>query len=167
MQNRWSHRRLLAAAVSSLSLSGAALADSSANLTVTANVAASCLVSATTLAFGPLNPLADNDQTTSIQWQCTKGFGTVIKLGGGGSGNIAARSMGGPAALPYQLYTDSARTTVFGDGTTGNTVPVTGTGYYVGPPPGAVTVYGRVAQANAATAPVGSYTDTVQITIVF
>ena len=62
---------------------------------------------------------------------------------------------------------DAGRTTVFGDGTTGNTVPVTGTGYYVGPPPGAVTIYGRVALANAATAPVGSYTDTVQITIVF
>jgi len=167
MQYRWSHRRLLAVAISSLSFSGAALADSSANLTVTASVAASCQVSATTLAFGPLNPLVDNDQATSIQWQCTKGFGTVIKLGGGGSGNIAARSMGGPAALSYQLYTDAGRTTVFGDGTTGNTVPVTGTGYYVGPPPGAVTIYGRVALANAATAPVGSYTDTVQITIVF
>ena len=167
MQSRSSHWRLLAAAASSLAFSGAALADATANLTDNASVAASCQVSATTLAFGPLNPLIDNDQTTSIQWQCTKGFGTVIKLGGGGSSNIAARSMGGPAALPYQLYTDAGRSTVFGDGTTGNTVPVTGTGYYVGPPPGAITVYGRVAQANAAVAPVGSYTDTVQITIVF
>ena len=166
MKYRWSHRHLLlAAAVSSLTLCGAALADSTANLTVTASVVPSCTVSATTLAFGPLNPSANNDQTAAIQWQCTKDFSTVIKLGAGGSGTIAARSMGGAAALPYQLYTDATHSTIFGDGTTGSAAPVTGVGY--SGPPGNVTVYGRVLQANAAVAPAGSYTDTVQITIVF
>jgi len=165
MKYRWSHRRLLAAAVSSLSLCGAALADDTANLTVTASVTPSCqLQLPPTLAFGALSPLANNDAAANITWVCTKNFSTVIKLGAGGSGSIAARSMGGAAALPYQLYTDVARTTVFGDGTTGNTVPVTGVGYST---PNAVPVYGRVLQANAAVAPAGAYNDTVQITIVF
>jgi spore coat protein U-like protein len=165
MQYRWSHRRLLAAAVSSLSLSGAALADDTANLTVNATVTPSCqLTSAPTLGFGTLTPLTNNDAQANITWVCTSGFNTVIKLGSGGSGNIAARAMGGAATLAYQLYTNAARTTVFGDGTTGNTMPVSGAGYSS---PGTVTVYGRVLQANAAAAPAGAYSDTVQITIVF
>jgi spore coat protein U-like protein len=165
MKYRWSHRRLLAAAVSSLSLCGAALADDTANLTVNATVNPSCkLTSAPTLGFGPLSPLANNDAQANITWVCTNGFNTVIRLGGGGSGNIGARAMGGAGSLPYQLFTDSARTSVFGDGTTGNTVAVSGVGYSS---PGNVTVYGRVLQANAAVAVAGSYSDTVQITIVF
>jgi spore coat protein U-like protein len=166
MKYRWSHRRLLAAAVSSLSLCGAALADDTANLTVTASVNPSCqLTSAPTLGFGPLTPVADNDAQANITFVCTNGFNTVIKLGGGGSGTIGARRMlNGATQLSYQLYTDATRTTVFGDGSSGNTAPVTGAGYSS---PGTVTVYGRVLQANAAAAPAGSYTDTVQITIVF
>ena len=165
MQYRWSHRRLLAAAVSSLVLCGAALADDTANLTVNATVNPSCkLTSAPTLGFGALTPLANNDAQTNITWVCTNGFNTVVKLGGGGSGNIGARAMGGAGSLPYQLYTDAARTSVFGDGTTGNTVAVSGVGYSS---PGNVTVYGRVLQANAAVASAGAYSDTVQITIVF
>ena len=165
MQYRWSHRRLLAAAVSSLSLCGAALADDTANLTVSATVTPSCkLTTAPTLGFGALTPTANNDAQTNITWVCTNGFNTVIKLGGGGSGNIGARAMGGAGALPYQLYTDAGRTSVFGDGTTGNTVAVSGVGYST---VGNVPVYGRVLQANAAVAPAGAYSDTVQITIVF
>ncbi|HUO67362.1 MAG TPA: spore coat protein U domain-containing protein [Gammaproteobacteria bacterium] len=165
MRYRWSHRRLLAAAVSSLCLCGAALADDTANLSVKATVTPSCqLTTAPTLGFGTLTPLANNDAQADITWVCTKGFNTVIKLGGGGAGNIAARAMSGTATLPYQLYTSAARTTIFGDGTTGNTMPVSGAGYSA---PGIVTVYGRVLQANAGAAPAGAYSDTVQITIVF
>jgi len=166
MQYRWSHRRLLAAAVSSLVLSGAALADDTANLTVTATVAPSCqLTSAPTLGFGTLTPLANNDAQANITWACTSGFNTVIKLGGGGSGSISGRTMlSGATPLAYQLYTSAARTTVFGDGTTGNTMAVAGAGYSN---PGTTTVYGRVLQANAGAAPAGAYSDTVQITIVF
>jgi spore coat protein U-like protein len=146
-------------------LSGAALADDTANLTVNATVTPSCqLTSAPTLGFGTLTPLANNDAQANITWACTSGFNTVIKLGGGGSGSIAARAMGGASTLAYQLYTNPARTTVFGDGTTGNTMPVAGAGYSS---PGTVTVYGRVLQASAAAAPAGAYSDTVQVTIVF
>src|SRR5262249_25524178 len=156
-----------AAAVSSLSLCGAALADDTANLTVTATVAPTCkLTTGPTLAFGNVNPLGNTDAQGDITWVCANGFNTSIKLGAGGSGSIGARTMakvGG--TLAYQLYTDSARTTVFGDGTGGSsTVAVSGTGYAT---PANVTVYGRVLAAAAGAAPVGSYTDTVVVTIVF
>ena len=168
MQNRWSHRRLLAAAVSGLLLSGAALADDTANLTVTATVAPTCkLTTGPTLSFNTLNPLANNDAQGNIAWVCTNGFNTLIKLGGGGSGSISARTMkAGALVLPYQLYTDAARTTIFGDGTAGggSTVPVTGAGYATS---ANVVVYGRVTAAAAGAASVGSYSDTVLVTIAF
>lgn len=164
MKSRWS-RGLIAAAVSSLLIGGAALADDTATLTVTATVPASCqLTVGPTLAFGTLSMIANTDAQGNIGWVCTNGFNTSIKLGGGTSGNIAARTMGGPGALAYQLYTNAGRTTVFGDGTTGSMVPVSGVGYGT---PGTVTVYGRVLQANAATALAGAYTDTVLVTILF
>ena len=72
--------------------------------------------------------------------------------------------MAGPGALPYQLYTDAGRSQIFGDGTTGNAAGVSGTGYAT---PDTVTVYGRVAQADAQAAKNGNYNDTVVVTIVF
>lgn len=146
--------------------SSISIADDVANMLVTANVAPSCqLNSVPTIAFGTLNPLADNDTQGDIVWVCTSGTNTVIELDGGGSGNILARTMAGPIApLPYQLYTDAGRSQVFGDGTTGNAVGVAGVGYAS---PGTVTVYGRVAQADAQTAQNGNYNDTVVVTIVF
>jgi spore coat protein U domain-containing protein, fimbrial subunit CupE1/2/3/6 len=165
MKHRWSRRGALATAIAGVLLSGVATADDVANLSVTANVAPSCQLSAApTLAFGTLNPLANNDAQGNITWVCTNGFNTVIRLGGGSSGNINGRTMGGAGTLPYQLYTNAARTIVFGDGTTGSTVPVAGVGYGS---PATVTVYGRVLQANAAVATNGNYSDTVQVTIVF
>ena len=142
------------------------VADDVANMLVSANVAPSCqLNSVQNIAFGTLNPLADNDTQGDIVWVCTAGTNTTIELDGGGSGNILARTMTGPAApLPYQLFTDAGRSQIFGDGTTGNSVGVAGVGYAT---PGTVTVYGRVAQADAQTAQNGNYNDTVVVTIIF
>ena len=165
MKHRWSRRGALATAIAGVLIGGAVTADDVANMQVTANVAPSCqLNSVPTIAFGTLNPLANNDAQGNITWVCTNGFNTVIQLGGGGSADINARAMGGGGTLAYQLYTDAARTLVFGDGTTGNAVPVSGVCYAS---PANVTVYGRVLQATAAVATNGNYSDTVQVTIVF
>ena len=161
------HRLLKAGAIAvACSLtSGISIADDVAPMLVTANVAPSCqLNSVPTIAFGTLDPLIDNNTQGDIVWVCTSGTSTVIQLNGGGSGNILARTMAGPSALPYQLYTDASRSQIFGDGTTGNDVGVSGTGYAT---PDTVTVYGRVAQADAESATNGNYSDTVVVTIVF
>ncbi len=145
--------------------SGISVADDVANMLVTANVAPSCqLNSVPTIAFGTLNPLADNVTQGDVVWVCTNGTNTVIRLDGGTSGDILNRAMGGPGALPYQLYTDPGLSQIFGDGTTGNEVGVSGLGYGF---PGTVTVYGRVTAADADSALNGNYSDTVVVTIVF
>jgi spore coat protein U domain-containing protein, fimbrial subunit CupE1/2/3/6 len=158
------YRRSLLVAAGVL-LSSAALADQSATMTVQANVLASCeLSSVPTIDFGNLDPTTDNLTQGDITWVCTNGYDTVIKLDGGGSANILARTMGGAGTLPYQLYTDASRTQVFGDDVNGSSAAVSGVGYAS---PGTVAVYGRVLQADAATAVAGAYSDTVNVTIVF
>jgi len=164
---RWSHRGALATALLGTLVGGVATADQIANMTVSANVVAACqLTSVPTIAFGTLNPTANNDAQGNISWVCTNGFSSEIRLDGGNTSNINGRRMsdGGTGTLAYQLYTDATRTLVFGDGTTQNDVPVTGIGYAT---PQTVTVYGRVLQADAALAAAGAYTDTVDVTIVF
>lgn len=143
-----------------------ASAQDVATMTVSANVSPSCqLTSVDALAFGELDETADNDAQADISWVCTNGFDTEIQLDGGvTAGDISARTMGGDGTLPYQLYTDASRTTVFGDGTTGDVVDVTGAGYGS---PATVTVYGRVDQADAEVAAAGNYTDTINVTILF
>jgi spore coat protein U-like protein len=166
MKHRLSYAAL-AAAVSGLLLSGSASAvDVNANLTVTATVTNSCIVSAATLAFGVVSPTADTDVQSDISWNCTTGHPATIKLGAGGSGDISARRMtaGGATSLPYQLYTSGGRTTVFGDGVTGNSIAITGAGFAAA---STTTVFGRVPTGAVGANPAGAYTDTVQITITF
>ena len=68
---------------------------------------------------------------------------------------------GGGGAVNYQLYTDSARSIPWGDGTAGTSM-VTGTGSGNAQ---TINVYGQV-PAQATPAP-GSYSDTITATIVF
>jgi spore coat protein U-like protein len=68
----------------------------------------------------------------------------------------------GSNSLTYGLYTNAARTTVWGDGT-GSTATVTNTGS------GSAqnfTVYGRIPAGQTST-PAGIYADTVSVTITY
>lgn len=136
-----------------------------ATMTVTASVAPSCeLQLVDNMAFGTLDQTTDNQAQADITWVCTSGNNSEIRLDGGSSGDITSRAMGGSGSLPYQLFTDAARSQVFGDGTSGNAVAVTGTGYGN---PSTITVYGQVDQADAAAAAAGDYLDTINVTILF
>jgi spore coat protein U-like protein len=162
---RWSHRGALATALLGTLVGSVASADDTGDLAVTATVEASCQLNVIpVLDFGILNPLADNDAQSDIEWVCTSGYETQITLGAGGSGDIDDRAMGGPGTLPYQLYTDSTHSAIFGDGITGDPVSITGGGYAA---PDTVSVYGLVLQTDAAAAVAGVYTDTILVTIEF
>jgi len=63
--------------------------------------------------------------------------------------------------LDYALYTDSGRTTIWGDGTDGATIDDTGTGSAQ-----AKTIYGTVL-AGQPGVPAGSYADTVAVTVTY
>ena len=71
----------------------------------------------------------------------------------------------GTDTLQYNLYTTAAFATLFGDGTTGSTMPGTGTGLATAV---AVTVFGSLPD-NATNQGVstGAYTDTINVTVTY
>lgn len=151
----------------------AAHADDTATLDVTASVPKTCKIDSTTdVAFGDVNTDGtDTDTSTGgVEWRCSKNSATVIELDGGGSGDINAREMVHdtlPAEkLSYQLYTDSPGGTVWGDGTDGSTLGITGTGMGAGNA-ATSTVYGRVVGTTAENAAEGDYSDSVTVTVIF
>ena len=138
-----------------------------ANLGVSATVASNCTISTTPVAFGPYDPIVTNatnplDGTGTVVVTCTKGAGTRIDLGLGSNATGSTRRMtGGGDFLTYELYTTTARTTVWGSGAgAGLTIPAA-------PSKAArtYTVYGQVAGGQDVTA--ASYADTVVATINF
>ncbi|HZZ03745.1 spore coat U domain-containing protein [Paraburkholderia sp.] len=151
---------LLAPGCAALTTSGGSF-----GFTASATVVNNCLISATNVAFTSTGVLSSAlNATGAITARCTNGDAYEIALNSGSSGNVAARQMqrsGGGGAVNYQLYTDAARTSAWGDGTAGTTMATgTGSGNAV-----AITVYGRV---PAQTTPMpGSYSDTITATISF
>jgi len=137
-------------------------ATSTSTFQVTATVASSCTVTATSLAFGNYT-LAQLDGTSTITATCTNGTTYTIGLDAGtfSGATTSTRRMTGPSAagLSYSLFSDSGRTTNWGNAT-GSWVSGTGTGAAQ-----VLTVYGRI-PANQ-TALIGSYTDTVTVTVTF
>ena len=154
-----------------LALSASSFAVSTATNTfqVTANVNAQCSVTAADLAFGVVAPLGgDVDQTTTVTVKCTKNSSYTVGLDAGTTtgATIAQRLMGnGGDYMQYNLFTNSGRTTVWGNSATAPTwVSGTGAGMGTGQ---VLTVYGRVptGQTNLA---VGSYAETsVTVTVTY
>jgi spore coat protein U-like protein len=142
-----------------------------ANLDVSAQVAPVCeILSTSQVAFGTLDPTVDNTATGGITWQCTNGTSAEITLGAGDNAGSsdAARLMTGltnaTETLAYQLYTDSGYTSPWLS-SQNNGVTVAGTGY---DGTGATeTVYGLIAQGDAAAALNQAYDDVVVVTITF
>jgi spore coat protein U-like protein len=157
---------LLAAAAFGLPTAANA-ATVGSSLGVNATVTANCTISTTALAFGNVNTLSGSnvDGTGGLSITCTNGTGwsASADLGGGTGASFASRKMAfGSELLNYSLYTDSARSSVWGDGT-GSTSLFSGTGNGSSQ---AVTVYGRVPSGQTSV-PAGSYADTVAVTVTY
>lgn len=126
---------------------------------------ASCIInSASTLNFGSQGVLTANvDQTSALQVQCTNTtpYNIGLDAGTGAGATVATRRMtSGGATVDYSLYTDAARTTVWGNTVGTDTVAATGNGASQ-----SYTVYGRV-PAQTTPAP-GTYNDTVTVTVTY
>lgn len=143
-----------------------------------AQAAADCNATATGVAFGAYDPLVttSDDSTGTITVTCTNtgGGGTTVNysiaLSTGVSGTYSQRYMSaGTPKLNYNLYRDSARSLVWGNGS-GGTSLITGSltvgnGVGNGTKSATYTVYGRApAQQNAAP---GTYADSIVITLTF
>jgi spore coat protein U-like protein len=121
------------------------------------------------LSLGAYNVLAGShvDSVGTIVYRCDDVLGSdsiILQLSRGSSSSYLPRTLKqGAYELEYNLYLDVARTTVWGDGSSGTS--------QLGPlQPEAgvdtsVPVYGRIeAQQNAQAGP---YSDTVVVTVVF
>jgi spore coat protein U-like protein len=122
------------------------------------------VVTTNTLDFGTTGVLLTNvDQTATFQVQCTNTTTYNIGLNAGttSGGTTATRKMtSGSATIDYKLFSDSARTTNWGNAVGTDTVSGTGSGSA-----STYTIYGRViAQTTPAPA---TYTDTVTITVTY
>lgn len=139
----------------------------SSTMSVTATVTANCTVSTSALAFGNVDTTSGSnvDSTGGLSITCTNGTAWAASAGvGSGSGASYAnrRMTQGANLLNYNIYTSAARTTVWGNGTSGTaTIGGTGSGAVQ-----SVTVYGRVASGQTSV-PAGAYADTVAVTVTY
>jgi spore coat protein U-like protein len=147
----------------------AATATSSAEMSAT--VITECSISTASLDFGTYDPISANktaplDASVLITFVCTLGSDVTIRLGqglhaaGGSSDTVPLRRMSaGGTFLSYFLYTDSARTTVWGNTAETGIAPIT-TGETQD-----VEAFGRIPAGQ--NVPAGSYTDTVVVSVNF
>ncbi|MEO9336528.1 spore coat U domain-containing protein [Mesorhizobium sp. SB112] len=134
------------------------------NVQITIN--AECLInSAGDLTF-PATGVIDAavDATSDIAVQCTNGtdYDLGLDAGQGAAATVATRQMTGPGAetVDYSLYTDPARSTVWGNTVTVDTVAGTGTGTEQ-----VYTVYGQVPTQDTPTP--GTYNDIITVTLTY
>lgn len=157
---------LLAAAVAA---PPAIAATATGTLNTSATVTSNCTVSTTAVAFGDVDVTSGSnvDGTGGISVTCTSGtaWTATADAGSGTGATLATRNMTkGTDLLNYILYTDSARSSVWGDGVT-----VGADGKFTGTATGsaqASTIYGRV-PAGQTSLPAGAYSDTVTVTVTY
>lgn len=133
------------------------------SIAVSADVAATCTLSTSPLAFGSYAATADLDATTDLSLTCSNGttYNIALDAGAGGTATTTTRQMtAGTDILNYKLFSDSGRTQTWGVSSGVDTVGGTGTGSAQ-----TITVYGRVPQGQYQ--PVASYTDTVNVTVTY
>jgi spore coat protein U-like protein len=137
---------------------------------------ATCTIGVTILSFGTYDVFSGtaNDSTGTITVTCTQQSAPVrnlpvtVSLTTGVSGSYATRTMkSGANTLNYNMYAESTRTTIFGDGTAGTstiggTFGFTAVGQQL---TGTGTIYGRVPAGQDVVA--GSYSDTITATVTF
>jgi spore coat protein U-like protein len=133
--------------------------------------ACSCTVTATGVSFGSYDPLSqvDNGSTGTIRVVCTLilalGGSFTIDLSTGASGSYTQRSLKkGASILAYNLFSDSAYSQIWGNGTGGSTrVSQSFTSLLI--VDRTVTVYGRIPAGQ--NVPAGAYADTIVVTVTY
>src|SRR6185436_6083479 len=113
LSKKWNARTLIVAGTTVLGLGATSVilaATQTANLPVTASVAANCAISTAAVAFGAYDPAVVNasaalDGQGSVSVTCTTGASTAVTLGEGANANT-----GSTAAVPLRRMTDGAGT---------------------------------------------------------
>jgi len=145
--------------------SNAQATTTTSTFAVQLTITSSCVInSASTLNFGSQGVLTANvDQTSTILVQCTNTTTYNIGLNAGTAtgATVTTRKMtNGAATVSYSLYSDSGRTTNWGNTVGTDTVSATGNGASQ-----TYTVYGRVPSQTTPAA--NSYSDTITVTVTY
>jgi spore coat protein U-like protein len=130
------------------------------NVAIQVTAPATCAASAGALGFGNYTGVVVQAQAT-LTTTCSLSTPYTIALAGGSNLNGVQRQMSDGLShyIPYFLYSNSSRTTSWGDGTAlGATVAGTGTGVAQ-----SLTVYGSTGAQSAL--PPGNYSDSVVMTV--
>ncbi len=134
-----------------------------------ATPARACTVSVTSVAFGTYDTIspADDDSAGTLSLVCHPSVNSPkVEIGGGSSGSPLARTLrNGAVTLDYNLYSDAARTIVWGDDSTGSSVTLSGGASAGGQRRFNRPIYGRI----PALQPVGAglYSDMLIVTVTF
>jgi spore coat protein U-like protein len=139
------------------------LSTATTTFPVTVVIQATCMISATALAFGTYSgALINSTSTISVTCTNTTPYNVGLNAGTATGATVTNRSMTGPAAalLGYKLFSNAGRTTNWGNTVGTDTVAGTGNGTIQ-----SLTVYGQLPAGELATA--GSYTDTIIATVTY
>lgn len=136
----------------------------STSTSASATVLTNCNISATNLNFGTIGLLTANvDATTTVAVQCTNAtpYNVGLNAGTGTGATVANRKMtSGTNTVTYSLYSNTGRTTVWGNTIGTDTVTGTGSGSNQ-----SLTVFGRMpVQTTPAPA---TYSDTIVATVTY
>ncbi len=137
---------------------------------IAAHAGTACTVSTSGVAFGSYDPIsnATQDSNGTVTVTCTGDIGSPVSYtvsASAGTGSFATRQMAsGINSLNYNLYTDSARTQVWGDGTGSTGVISDSYTFTTSPTVRTYAAYGRIpAPQNQVLS--GSYADNVTATV--
>jgi spore coat protein U-like protein len=122
---------------------------------------AACTLSVQSANFGAYDVFDNSpvDSVGNVNVACDVTTSYTIALGPGSGTYVNRHMLSGSNELLYNLYTDAARTIVWGDGS-GSTATVVSSGINNNH-----TIYGRIpARQNVS---VGAYADTVIVTLTF
>jgi len=162
-------RTLVATACAGLMLASnpAAAGTSSGVMPVAATLLDTCLVAATPMLFGDISLAGGGaiDSSALITLTCTPLASYQVALNHGVNASGTQRRMKNVLTndyVPYNIYSDSARTTAWGDQAGIDTV--SGNAGLAGTV--VLTAFGRI-PANAPPAPAGAYADVVTVTVTF
>ena len=138
-------------------------ATATTTFAVSATVPATCIVSATPMAFGSYTGVLINTVTSTITVTCTNTtpYNVGLSAGLATGATVTTRKMtSGANTLGYSLFSDSGRTQNWGVTIGTDTVAGTGNGAAQ-----VLTVYGQVAAGQYVTP--ATYTDTITATVTY
>jgi spore coat protein U-like protein len=130
------------------------------------NATAQCSATTLGVAFGTVDPFSGSavDSTGSVTVNCLVSVGYSVSLSTGASNSYSPRTLvDGAKKLNYNLFLNAARSTIWGNGSSGTSTLSSSIGLLL--LPNTHTIYGRIPGGQNPAS--GGYADTVTVTVTF